>query len=202
MKKNVQSNPIISNDLMRYRKNKVSANLALLGIAFNCLYFMFMYKQVCDNREATFVGVDGTPGMPVYSYIHGASVIINLLVLLFAFLTSERLKNYDKRFAFVAFGLAVVQIVRIFIYPLLTFTTKYIRGMAQVYLTDGAMFALFLVLLCASAACFLAAGILGYLKALKLEKFVKEVNDGTVDLEAALKEEETAQAVSGGEINA
>ena len=195
--KKVNSNSIISKDLMRYSKNKMSANLALLAIAFNCLYFMFMYKQVCNNREALY-----SDGSPVYSYIHGASVIINLLVLLFTFLTSERLKNYDKRFAFVAMGLAVVQIVRIFIYPLMSFTKPYVVGWTERYLTDGVMFALFLVFLVASAACLLAAGIIGYLKASKLESFVDEVNSGKIDLEAALKEENAEDTLTGGEVDA
>lgn len=195
--KKVSSNPVISNDLMRYSKNKMSANLALLAIAFNCLYFMFMYKQVCNNREAVY-----TDGSSVYSYIHGASVIINLLVLLFTFLTSERLKNYDKRFAFVAMGLAVVQIVRIFVYPLMSFTKRYTAGWKEIQLTDGTMFALFIIFLAASAACLLAAGIFGYLKASKLEKFVDGVNSGEIDLEAALKEESAEDALTGGKADA
>lgn len=197
MKNKVKSNPVISNDLMRYSKNKMAGNLAILGIVFNCLYFMFMYKQVCGIKTVY------TDGATVYSYIHGASVIINLLVLLVAFLTSERIKNYDKRFSYVAFGLAAIQIIRIFIYPLTSFTKLYKKGISgTVQLTDGGTFALFIAFLCLSAACFIVAGVFGYLKATKLQKFVKDVDEGNVDLEAALKEEAAGDTLTGGEANA
>lgn len=196
MKNNKISNPVIANDILRYRKNKTAANLALLAIAFNCLYFMFMYKQVCGNIKAQFV--DGTP---VYTYITGASVIINLIVLLVTFLSSERLKGYDKRFSFVVWALAAVQIVRIFIYPVTTYNTPYQSGMSENYIFEIGTLILFIVCLAGSAACLVASGVVGYIRAVKLEKFVKEVDEGKIDLDSALKEESASQT-AGGEINA
>lgn len=189
------SNQIIASDLLRYRKNKAAANLALLAIAFNCLYFMFVYKQVCGNIKAQF-----TNESPVYTYMMGVSVIINLIILLTAFLSSERLKGYDKRFSFVVWAIAIVQIVRIFIYPLNTYNTKYQAGMAEKYIFGTGTFVLLIACLAASAACLIASGVIGYIRASKLEKFVKAVDEGRIDLESALKEE--TQQTGGGEVNA
>lgn len=199
MKKKVISNPVIANDVMRYGKNKLAANLSLLGIAFNCLYLMFMYKQVCGDIKALF-----NDGSPVYSYIMGASVIINLIMLLVTFLSSERVKGYDKRFSIVLWVLAAIQIVRIFIYPLTTYLTPLKVGISgnYNYIFEIDTLILLVVFLVLSAASLIAAGVIGFTKATRLEKFVKEVNEGKIDLEAALKEEPEQQITAGGEVNA
>ena len=43
-------NPILQNDIQRYKKNKLASALALLGIAFACIYFMFLYAEL-DNDD-------------------------------------------------------------------------------------------------------------------------------------------------------
>lgn len=199
MKKKVISNPVIANDLMRYGKNKLAANLSLLGIAFNCLYLMFMYKQVCGDIKALF-----NDGSPVYSYIMGASVIINLIMLLVTFLSSERIKAYDKRFSIVLWVLAAIQIARIFIYPLTTYLTPLKAGVSGNlnYIFEIDTLILLIVFLVLSAASLIAAGVIGFIRANRLEKFVRDVNEGKVDLEAALKEEPDQQISAGGEVNA
>ena len=48
MKKDV--NPVIQNDIQRYKKNKLGSSLALFGIVFACVYFIFLYAQVKNEK--------------------------------------------------------------------------------------------------------------------------------------------------------
>ena len=48
MKKDV--NPVIQNDIQRYKKNKLGSSLALFGIVFACVYFIFLYAQVKNEN--------------------------------------------------------------------------------------------------------------------------------------------------------
>ena len=67
-------------DRMRYTKNKLSGNLALLAIVCNVLYFVAVYKTDVGNY--------------FYEFFIGASVLYNLVFMLTAFLSSESVKNY------------------------------------------------------------------------------------------------------------
>lgn len=175
-------NKIIQNDIMRYSKNKASGNLALLGLAFNCIYFMVMYAQVANNREAIF-----NNGTPVYTILTGLSVIINLVILLTVFLASEELKGYNKKFCYVVWVVAAVQIIRIFGYPMTTYSTQLSSG--RYIFREGTFIAL-LIFLCASAASLIAAGVLGFIRSTRLQNYKKSLENGEVDLEGALNEDE------------
>lgn len=184
-------NPVIQKDIMRYKKNKLAGNLALLSIVFMCLYFMVMYAQVAGDIEAKFTNKEN-----VYTVLNGVSVVLNLVLLLAIFLSSEELKGYNKKFSFVVWVIAAIQIVRIFGYPVSTFSKKIRSGMREVALLDGGTFALLIIFLIASAACLIAAGVIGYIRSAQLEKFRAQVADGTVDLNGALAEEEVAAPVA------
>ena len=76
-------NPVIQKDIMRYKKNKFGANLAILGLAVGCLYFLVLYAQVKNNDF-------------YYTWQIAFDVIYNLFFLLFVFLFSEQVKNYKN----------------------------------------------------------------------------------------------------------
>ena len=180
-------NLLIQNDLMRYKKNKFAGNLVLLALVFNCLYFMFVYAQTAAN------GIKDTfnNGKTVYSILTGLSVILNLVLLLVMFLTSEELKGYNKKFSIAAWVIAAIQLIRIAGYPLTTYSTPLSDGK---HIFGAGMFILLLVFLVASAGCLIAAGVIGWIRAARLEKFKKDLAEGKVDLDAALAEDETPAA--------
>lgn len=181
-------NVVIQNDIMRYKKNKLSGNLTLLGLLFNCLYFMVMYAQIAGNARTKFDG-----GEPVYSILTGISVMLNLVLLLAMFLSSEELKGYNKKFSIVVWVLAGLQIIRIFGYPMTTYNTP-LSG--DKYIFDEGVLVILIAFLVASAACLVASGVIGLLRANRLEKFRKDVDEGKIDLEAALAEEEAEAQVT------
>lgn len=185
-KKKVESNPILRDDILRYKKNKLAANLALLALVFNCLYFMLFYS-VHKNY--------------FYTILLGLSVIVNLVVLLLGFFCSEGVKGYNGKFSYVLFGLAAVQIIRIFIFPLRGMSKNVLKdnyyfGIAMTSPVQGTILIIFLVL---SAACFIAAGVYGLIMATRLKTFQKKIDNGEVSIEATLKQVEEAEDVKNAE---
>ena len=109
---NTNNLKLIQDDILRYKTNKVASMLAILGLVFNCLYFTLLYgikitRDSALNVDTKFVTIE-----------IGFSVIVTLLTLLLIFLSSEGIKNYNKKYSILLLVLAVVQIVRIFGYPL------------------------------------------------------------------------------------
>ena len=95
---------MIQRDRMRFVKNKLSANLAILAIVFNVFYFVNIYRS--------------DVGSYYYTIIIGADIVYNLLFMLAAFLASEGVKNYKINYSWLLIVIGVLQIARIFIIPM------------------------------------------------------------------------------------
>ncbi len=144
-------------DRMRYNKNKASANLALLSIVFNALYFVCVYKT--------------DVGTYFYKIMIGASVLYNLVFMLIAFLSSESVKNYKFSYAIVMLVLGALQIVRIFYIPL-----NALRAVHGEYtVINAGKFALMTVYLSLSAAALFAGGVIGIIRSKKLKNFQQAI---------------------------
>ena len=80
----MEKNPVLQDDILRYKKNKFASGFALLALVFNCLYFALLYSILSTD---------------LYKLQLGFSVIINLLVLLIGFYASRyrRCKELVKR---------------------------------------------------------------------------------------------------------
>ena len=72
----------IQRDRMRFIKNSLSANLALLGILFNVFYFI----SICKSDVGTWY----------YTILIGASIVYNLVFMLAVFLSSEGVKTISR----------------------------------------------------------------------------------------------------------
>lgn len=176
MKRNqVVKNAVVQDDILVYRKNKLPANLALLALVFNILYFTLLYT-IHTNQ--------------MYTLLVGVSVIVNLLVLLFGFYASEGIKAYNKKICIMLLVLAVAQIVRIFIYPLQGLSDKWMQGNAYfgVIMTTASNGVLLMVYLAASAGCFIASAVTGFINCNRLEAHLAKVESGELSVEATLKE--------------
>lgn len=193
MEKLTPNQQIVADDILRYKKNKLPANLALLGLVFNCLFFMLLYAvkvSVVDGEATRFS--DMTMGF---------SVILTLFVLLIAFLSSEGIKGYNKKFCIVLLVLAAFQIFRIFGYPLYGLKNDMLKVPYFSFnpTTSTAEFIIMVIYLCASAACFIASAVIGYFNCKKLENLEANIANGTIDIDATLKaldEEDERQAAN------
>lgn len=175
---------IVANDILKYKKNKLASLLALLSIVFNVLYFCMLYSFTSSFFSMWKIGI---------------SVIFTLVTLLAAFLASEGIKNYNKKYTIVLLVLAVVQIVRIFGLPLEALNhDKALAEGGQAALTGGYLFitnietdlayTLLLIWLALSAASLVASAVVGYLNCVRLESYNKKVESGEVDIDKTLRE--------------
>lgn len=187
MKQQLSANDkIIENDISRYKSNTKASTPIYLALVFEFLYFLCVYGQQSGNIGATFA--ESTMGSTdVYTYMMGISVILNLVLLLGGFLASQELKNYNKMYSYIAWVMAVIQIVRIFIYPMQVYGSELSTG-GTIFATYSFVFMIIWLVL--SALCFAAAGTFGFIGSIKREKFNKQVDGGEIDLEAAYKEGE------------
>lgn len=133
-------------EILRYSTNKLSFWLVILAIVFNCLAFLDYY---------------GKKGVTPDIYL-GLDVIINILVLLACFVSAEEVKAYRIKFAYVSFGLAFVQILRIFFIPLMH--AKALQGYGS--------FVYLIVLYVLSAACLVFGGIICIFRSNILNEFL------------------------------
>lgn len=173
---------IIADDILRYKKNKLASSLALLGLVFNCLYFLLLYAMPKTEFRTINIGI---------------SVVLTLIVLLAIFLSSEGVKGYNKKFSIVLLVIAAFQIARIFYYPLnglhnnlfVQLDDTHTIGYFGVYPTTSTPFFIILVIyLVASAACLIASAVVGWIVAVRLEKFQKRVDAGEIDINKVIKE--------------
>lgn len=148
-------------DRMRYTKNTLCSNMAILAIVANVLYFVIMYKI---NNKA------------MYELMMGASVVTNLLFLLFVFLCSEGVKNYNVNYAIMMIVIGVVEIARIFIWPLKLHNTEtkiLVPGSEPIITTvlNDTQFALVVVCLVTAAALLIVGGIIGVIRGKQLAAY-------------------------------
>lgn len=155
---------VIKKDRLRFTKNKLSATLCYIAILFNVLYFVNIYSSDVGNYY--------------YSISIGLSVVYNLLFLLFAFLCSEGVKNYSKNFSIFITVIGVLQIGRIFYIPMKAHSAWVKVSEVDVRVMDDKQFTLVVIFLCVSAACAIAAGVIGFIKTVTLENYKKETGLG------------------------
>lgn len=152
-------------DRMRFTKNTVSSNLAILAILFDVFYFVSIYKS--------------DVGSYYYNILTGASIVYNLLFMLAVFLSSEGVKNYKIGYSWLLAAVGILQIVRIFIIPTRAHgAVAVIGGVETVVMGDGQFFRL-VVYLVVSAACLLASAAVNYNKCRALKAHMNTL-DGKI----------------------
>ena len=182
--KKTQKNPVLERDIMRYKKNKLGANLALLGIVFACAYFIVLYAQVKNNNY-------------YYKWSIAFDVIYNLFFLLFVFLFSEQVKNYNRKMFIVQLIVGFLQIARIFWLPLEGILNTYVSGAESVTVISVPTFVCMTVFLALSGVFVISSAIIGYIRSKEVEMFTAQLENGDIDLDKELKEE-----TAGGNANA
>lgn len=193
---------IIANDILKYKTNKLAASLALLGIAFSALYFCLLYSFT-DKFFATWK--------------IGFSVVLTLFSLLITFLSSEGIKNYNKKYCIVLLVLAAVQIIRMFGLPLEALNATKSPEFGEKVLTGGYFFktitpgiayTMLIIWLALSAGSLVASAVVGYINCTRLESYLKKVESGEIDIDRTLlemdqeDEREAANLVSESQITA
>lgn len=140
----------LTRDRMRFTRNSTSAILAYVSILFNVFYYVYLYNFDVGNYY--------------YNAITGVSIVYNLLFLLFAFLSSEGVKNYSNKFALVLMVLGALQIVRIFYIPLNAYRATITIAGETVRVMSDKEFVTIVIFLCISSVAAIVSGIVGIVK--------------------------------------
>lgn len=149
---NKVKNPQLQVEMDRYRPNKMSFWFCMLAIIIMCLVFCFNYEAISKSTVMTTV-----------------DIITNIILLLFIFLASEKLKAYDINWSYVTIGMAVLNLIRIFIYPLSLFNEKQINLTLFIFNIVGY----------ASIAVLLGyAGFVSLKKGIALKNYLKSLDEG------------------------
>ena len=153
-------------DRMRYTKNTLSSGLALLAILFDVFFFISIYETDVGNYY--------------YNILIGASILYNLVFLLAAFLCSEGVKNYKLGYSYLMIVLGVIQLIRIFIYPMRAHAaTVMVQDVPVAVMGDGQFIKLVLCLVL-SAVCLFVGAIAGIKRSRELSAHL-----ATLDIKAA-----------------
>lgn len=180
-----QQQKTLNTDISRYKKNKLGANLALLGLVFNCLYFMLMFGIKTSSKDGVTTR---------FASMHiGFAVILTLITLLVAFLSSEGVKGYNKKYCIVLIVLAAFQVIRIFGFPLYglkndLLTVNYFGIEPETPGASKIEFTLMLIYLLASAGCFIASAVISYIRSTELAAYESKVQSGEFNPDEFLKE--------------
>lgn len=161
-----QEERLIKLDRMRYTKDKLSANLILLAIVLDALYFISIYKT--------------DAGTYYYTWVIGASVVYNLLFLLSAFLASEGVKNRKSGYMGLLIFIGAMQVVRVFYLPAKAHAaTVSIQNVEQAVMTDSQYYYT-IALLIASGVCCVVAAINSYINTKNLANYMRSLENQTV----------------------
>ncbi len=144
----------ITLEQMKYKKNSLPYTLVILGLVFDVFYFFALYK----NNSNYY-----------YTIELGATVLYNLIFMLIVFLSAENIKNYHISFSIVVIVIGVLQIARIFYYPLNAFQALNDSGERELLRKD---FIKLCVYLCTSGTFLIAGGIISLVKSKLLHNFV------------------------------
>ena len=146
---------LIQRDRMRFVKNSMCANLCYLAILFDIFYFVLLYRS--------------DVGSYYYTIQIGASIVYNLLFLLIVFLSSEEVKNYNKRFSIVLLVVGALQIIRIFAIPMDAHAATIVVDGAEISVMGDAQFIRSVIYLIVSAACIIVSAVVNVIRCNMLE---------------------------------
>ena len=167
--------------MLRYRSNSLSYKYGMLAIVFSILSAFISLNSV--KWDLTII----------------VKILGNIIILLFGFLSVEKVKAYNKKFSYVLMVFGVVCIARIFWCPLILIkdyaqflSNPEVTGRLGQTVVGNAMMNSYLpqsgytraiiaiVLLVLSSISFLVAGITAYFKSVQYENYMhgKDISKG------------------------
>ncbi len=136
-------------EIMQYQSDKLSYWLCVLSIISNAVYFVSIYA----NKD---VAPDVTTG---------ADILLNIIFMMLTFLSSEKLKGYQKRWNILVAAIGAVQILRVLWLPM---------HFNRLEMLTGGKFTLAVVTLLVSGVLLLLAGINSSINIRVLNRYVDE----------------------------
>lgn len=150
----------IKTDRMRFTKNTASSRLCYLAILLDVFYFVNIYES---DRGSWY-----------YSLLIGASIVVNLLFMLYVFLASEGVKNYKSGYSIGLYLAGVFQAARVFVIPMQAMQAQITVNGSSSAVMSPAQGAWAIGWLIGSAVCLILAGIINQKKCVALARHAKK----------------------------
>lgn len=168
-------------EMLRYRANSLSYKYGMLAIVFSILAAFISLNSIQWDVDVII------------------KILGNIIILLFGFLSIEKVKAYDKKFSYVLMAFGLVCIGRIFWCPLMLIRdyTKFLADpeftgrLGKTVVGDGMMNAylpqsgytraiIAIVFLSLAAVSFIVSGVTAYIKARQYEEYMqgKDISKG------------------------
>lgn len=152
-----QENLELKLDRMRYTKDTLSANLILVAIVLDALYFVKLYQQDVSTY--------------FYNWEIGVSVIYNLIFMLGAFLASEGVKNRQTNYTALIVVLGIMQFVRIFQIPAKARAAVILIGEVESRVMSDSVYYYLVALLAISGVCMLVSAVTSVYNTTRLNRY-------------------------------
>lgn len=146
----------VRREMLRYRPNKTSYLLAMLGLVCGIVAFATVYGYI--------IKVD---------ILTGIDILVNILLMLFIFMAAGGMKAYHLKWSYASIGLGAIQIVRIFIYPTILHS-RILDEAAGTRVLDSGRYTVVIAFLIAAAALLVVAGVIGLVRTKQLNLMLKE----------------------------
>lgn len=157
----------VKKDRMRYTKDTLSANLLLVAIVADVLYFVNLYQS--------------DVGSYFYNWQIGASVVYNLIFLLAVFLSSEGVKNRVNSYLPMMIVAGVMQFVRIFYIPMQAHNSVITIADNQIPVMGDGQFYYMVACLAVSGILILIASVTSYTNNKTLADYMKSLQTETAE---------------------
>lgn len=141
-------------ELMRYRNDSLSFFMNIIGLSLDACFLMMIYSS------------RGVPANDRFGSVIGIDILFNIVFLLAAFLTAEKVKTYSLNWCWVSLALGILQVPRILLPISLHNAGQYL----------GFPFVCSIIVLLSSAAAFFYGCYTSFSKSRKLAAFIKENN--------------------------
>ncbi len=139
---------------MRYKNDSLSFYMNILAIVFNIIFLICIMANLSITAN----------------YVIGIDALVNIIFMLFAFLTAEKVKAYLPKWCFVSLVLAVVQLVRIFVVIVPFAGTGELNGFTLV---------LSIISIVLSIASLIAGFVVSFIRSRKLGAYLEGLANGT-----------------------
>lgn len=148
-------------DMLRYRPNKISFNLAILGIVCIVLSFCLFYStsKISVGTSFNLLGIT-SPGIWI-----AIDILINIVVLIFLFLASVRMQAFSRVFGIASIVLGVFHVIRPFTLAL---------EMTSAGCLEANIYTAILILFITAGACLIIAGIVSIMRGTILKDYLSK----------------------------
>jgi len=161
-------------EMLRYRPNKVSYWLALLGIVCMVVSFSITYSSIKIPLLSSF----NMLGITNAGLATTLDILLNILLMLFLFLSASRMESYSKLYGIVSLVCGAYEIIRPFLYNLALVNARSGNpetGYHGDQILATGLFPIIMAFYVVSGVLFIIAGFVSIYQGLTLRKYLATV---------------------------